>query len=208
MDVVGMLEAASLLVPEGVATGDDITVSDVWDYLAHDEWEAAFLLLEELAGEWTAPPGFWEALGRAAETAGLERSREWCRWREAETRLGVVRAELVLRPAGETFRRTPIPGAGVLRPMWDIGRRRADGTRDLYVARVWVEHAPDLAPGARAPVRLLPLTPTRWAHLAPGDRITMYETAVAGGTATVLEARPLRLPAVRVYHPPETLIPR
>ncbi|QGZ50785.1 hypothetical protein GPZ77_22555 [Streptomyces sp. QHH-9511] len=190
MDVVGMLEAASLLVPEGVATENDITVSDVWHYLAHDEWEVALDLLEELADEWTAPPGFWEALGRAAEMTGLERSREWCWWREAETRLGLIRAELVLRLAGETFRRTPIPGAGVLRPMWDIGNRREDGASDLAIARVWVEFAPGLAPGARAPVRLLPLTPTRWRHLAPGDRITLYETAVAGGTATILEVRP------------------
>lgn len=107
----------------------------------------------------------------------------------AETRLGVIRAELVLRPAGETFRRAPIPGAGVLRPMWDIGNRRDDGTRDLDIARVWVEFAPDLAPGARAPVRLLPLTSARWRHLATGDRITMYETAAAGGTATILEVQ-------------------
>lgn len=184
-----MLEAASLLVPEGVATDNDITSSDVWDYLVHDEWEVALDLLEELGGEWTAPPGFWEALGRAAEMVGFERSREWCWWRGAETRLGVIRAELVLRPAGETFRRAPIPGAGVLRPMWDIGNRRDDGTRDLDIARVWVEFAPDLAPGARAPVRLLPLTSARWRHLATGDRITMYETAAAGGTATILEVQ-------------------
>ncbi|MFG3310202.1 hypothetical protein [Streptomyces wuyuanensis] len=104
--------------------------------------------------------------------------------------MGVIRAELVLRPAGETFRRTPVPGAGVLRPMWDIGHRMQGGTPDLYIARVWVEFAPELAPGATAPVRLLPLTPERWRHLAPGDRITLYETAVAGGTGTILEVQP------------------
>lgn len=104
MDVVGILEAASLLVPEDVATGHDITVSDVWDSLTHDEWEVALDLLQELGDGWTAPPGFWEEPARAG-MLGLERSREWCWWRSAETGVGVVRADLLLRPAGETFRR-------------------------------------------------------------------------------------------------------
>jgi hypothetical protein len=194
MDVVGILEAASLLVPEDVATGNDITVSDVWDYLTHDEWELALDLLQELGDGWTAPPGFWEELERAAGMLGLERSREWCWWRGAETRVGVIRAELALRPAGETFRRTPIPGAGVLRPMWDIGNRRDDGASELDIACVGVEFAPDLLPGAGASVRLLPLNPVRWRHLAPGDQITLYESAVAGGTASILE---VRLPGAR-----------
>ncbi|MDX3764831.1 MULTISPECIES: hypothetical protein [unclassified Streptomyces] len=190
MDVVGILEAAALLVPEGVATDNDVTVSDVWDYLAHDEWEVAFDLLEELGDGWTAPKGFWEQLERVAVMLGLERSREWCRWRGTETRVGVIRADLVLLPTGETFRRAPIPGAGVLRPMWDIGHRREGGASDLDIACVWVEFGPDLVPGARAPVRLLPLTPARWRHLIPGDRITLYETAVGGGSASILEVHP------------------
>lgn len=190
MDVVRVLEAAALLAPEGVAADDDITVCDVWDYLAHDEWEVALGLLQELGDGWTAPTGFWEELERAAALLGLERSREWCRWRGAETRVGVIRADLELWPDGETFRRTPIPGAGVLRPMWDIGSRRDGGEPDLHIARVWVEFADVLAPGRRAPVRLLPLTPARWRHLVPGDRITLHETVVAGGTATILEVEP------------------
>lgn len=105
---------------------------------------------KELGGAWTAPQGFWEELGRAAGMLGLERSREWCWWRAAETRVGVIRAELALDPAGVSFRRTPIPGAGVLRPMWDIGRRVEDGSGELDIARVWVEFAPDL-PRAGAP---------------------------------------------------------
>lgn len=53
---------------------------------------------------------------------------------------------------------------------------------------VWAEFVGDLAPGARAPVRLLPLTSARWRHLPPpGDRIMLYETAAVGGMATVLE---------------------
>ncbi|MEU8700622.1 hypothetical protein AB0C61_23730 [Streptomyces sp. NPDC048680] len=191
MDVVEILEAAALLVPEDVATGNDFTASDVWDHLAHDAWEEALCLLQESADGWTAPADFWERLGRAAQMPGFERSREWCWWRDTETRAGlVVRADLVLRPAGETFRRTPIPGGGVLRPMWDIGNRRRDGEPEWDIARVWVEFAPELRPGDRAPVRLLPLDPSRWGHLVPGDRITLYECAEAGGTATVLEPRP------------------
>ncbi|MBC9710994.1 hypothetical protein H9Y04_00195 [Streptomyces sp. TRM66268-LWL] len=115
------------------------------------------------------------------------RSREWCRLRGGEARAGVIRAELTLCPAGEAFRRTPVPGAGVLRPMWDIG---AGGARELDIARLWVEHAAELAPGATATVRLLPLTAARWRQLAPGDRITLYETAEAGGTGVVVEVRP------------------
>ncbi|MFF8266315.1 hypothetical protein ACF059_02870 [Streptomyces sp. NPDC016562] len=198
MDVVGMLEAASLLVPEGVATGDDITVADVWDYLAHDEWEVGLGLLEELAGEWSAPAGFWGEMEVAAGMLGFGRSREWCWWRGAEERFGVIRAELVLRPAGETFRRTPMPGAAVMRPMWDIGHRRDDGACELDIAVLWVEFIDELAPGAQAAVRLLPLTAPRWRHLAPGDRITLYETAQAGGTATILEVRP-PVSAVEAY---------
>jgi hypothetical protein len=190
MDVVGILEAASLLVPEDVATDNGITVSDVWDYLTHDEWEVALDLLQELGDGWTAPAGFWEGLEQAAGMLELERSREWCSWRGAETRVGVIRADLALFPAGETFRRTPIPGAGVLRPMWDIGNQGDDGARELDIARVWVEFAPDLPPGEQAPVRLLPLNPARWSHLTPGDRITLYECAVAGGMASILEVGP------------------
>jgi hypothetical protein len=76
MDAVGILEAASLLVPEGVATDNDVIVSDVWDYLAHDEWEVALDLLQELGDGWTAPTGFWDELELVAGMLGLERSRE------------------------------------------------------------------------------------------------------------------------------------
>jgi hypothetical protein len=194
VDVVGILEAASLLVPEDIAGEDDITASDVWDHLAHDEWDVALHVLEELSTGWNPPAGFWEELACAAGMLRFERSRDWCRWRGAEARVGVIRAELALRPAGATFRHTPIPGAGVLRPMWDIGNRGDDGTSEWDIAVLWVEFASGLPPGGAAPVRLLPLSPVRWRHLAPGDRITLYECAVAGGTATILEVRP---PAVR-----------
>nr|WSW61654.1 hypothetical protein OG513_25450 [Streptomyces sp. NBC_00998] len=57
MDIVGILEAACLPVPADVATDRDITVSDVWDHLAHDEWDVALDLLQELGDGWTAPAG-------------------------------------------------------------------------------------------------------------------------------------------------------
>lgn len=75
MDAVGILEAASLLVPEGVATDNDVTVSDVWDYLAHDEWEVALDLLQELGAGWTAPthpaPGDRITLYETAVVGGM-----------------------------------------------------------------------------------------------------------------------------------------
>ncbi len=74
MDVTELLESASLLVPEEVATENDISVQDVWDYLAHDEWQIALNLLEELGDGQPLPLTFWEQLAEAAEQLGLERS--------------------------------------------------------------------------------------------------------------------------------------
>ncbi|MDT0267266.1 hypothetical protein RM844_13320 [Streptomyces sp. DSM 44915] len=185
MDVPQLLEAASLLVPEEIATENDITVSDVWEYLIHDEWEVALSLLEELGDDHPLPHGFWDALAGAAEAMRLERSAAWCHWRGYETRHGVIRADLTLPPPAEARRRTPIAGAGVLRPMWDIGNRTATGGPVLNIARLWVEGAPFLAPGGQAPVRLAPLDPSGWQHLRPGQLITMHEDRSVAGTAVV-----------------------
>ncbi|MFD9428205.1 hypothetical protein [Streptomyces sp. NPDC060054] len=74
MDVPKLLKAASLLVPEKIATENDITVSDVWEYLAHDEWEVALDLLEELGDVHPLPLSFWETLAiAAADETGEER---------------------------------------------------------------------------------------------------------------------------------------
>ncbi|MGW4374796.1 hypothetical protein ACWEJ7_14155 [Streptomyces albidoflavus] len=190
MDLPALLASASLLVPEEDATENDLTVRDVWDLLTGDDWETALNLLEELAADaGPLPAEFWDRLGEAAEQYGLRRSTAWCHWRSAELRNGMVRARLTLRPAGESRRTTPVPGAGVLRPLWDIGGRSPAGDRAVSIAALWVEALPHLEPGGTATVRLLPLTPAHWAHLRPGTRITMYEDSTPAGTAVVLEVR-------------------
>ncbi|MFJ9588668.1 hypothetical protein [Streptomyces acidicola] len=190
MDVPKLLEAASLLVPEEIATENDITVTDVWDYLSHDEWEVALDLLEELGNVHPLPVSFWETLATAAEQMQLENSAAWCHWRCYETRNGVIRADLTLRPASESRRKTPFAGAGVLRPMWSIGNRTPTGEPELDIARLWAEFTPTLGPGERSTVRLAPLDPSQWQHLQPGQLITMHEDRTVGGTAVILEVRP------------------
>ncbi|WP_225826432.1 hypothetical protein [Streptomyces naphthomycinicus] len=189
MDVCELLEAASLLVPEGIAAKSDITVNDVWEYLVHDEWEIALSLLEELGDVRPLPLGFWQALATAAEHMRLERSTAWCHWRGHEARHGIIRADLTLRPAHEGRRRTPFSGAGVLRPMWNTGRRTPTGEPDLRIARLWAEFAPLVEPGGRATVRLAPLSPSNWQHLQPGQVITMHEDRTVAGTAVVLDVQ-------------------
>ncbi|MFF2810982.1 hypothetical protein ACFVT2_28160 [Streptomyces sp. NPDC058000] len=189
MDVPKLLEAASLLVPAETATENDITVDDIWEYLAHDEWEVALGLLEELGDVHPLPLVFWETLARAAEQMQLERSTAWCRWRCYETRNGIVRADLTLRTAGESRRQTAFSGAGVLRPMWNIGNRTPTGEPALDIASLWVEFTPFLGPGERSSVRLAPLDPAQWRHLRPGQTITMHEDRTVAGTAVVLDVQ-------------------
>ncbi|SDK00743.1 hypothetical protein [Streptomyces indicus] len=190
MNVPELLESASLLVPEETATENDITVRDIWDYLVHDEWEIALGLLEELRDEGALPLAFWEALAEAAGQLRLERSAAWCRWRCSEIRNGVIRADLTLRPAGEARRTTAISGAGVLRPMWDIGHTSPTGDAAVSIAALWVEDLPFLEPGGKATVRLVPLTPSHWTDVRPGQQITMHEDRTVAGTAVILEVHP------------------
>ncbi|MET9513454.1 hypothetical protein ABZX62_34270 [Streptomyces flavidovirens] len=187
MDVPELLEAASLLVPEKIATENDITVNDVWEYLTQDEWEVALGLLEELGDVHPLPLSFWQALATAAEQMRLEKSAAWCHWRGYETRNGIIRADLTLCPATEAQRQTPISGAGVLRPMWNIGNQTPTGEPALNIAQLWVDLTPYLAPGGHASVRLAPLDPPQWQHLQPGQVITMHEDRSVAGTAVVLE---------------------
>ncbi|MFD6888079.1 hypothetical protein [Streptomyces sp. NPDC059957] len=187
MDVPELLESASLLAPEETATENDITMRDIWGYLVHDEWEIALGLLEELGDGRSLPLAFWEKLADAAEQHRLERSAAWCHWRCSEIRNGVIRADLTLRPAAESRRTTPISGAGVLRPMWDIGHLSPTGGRAVSIARLWVEDIPYLEPSGRATVRLVPLAPSHWTHLQPGQQINMHEDRAVAGTAVILE---------------------
>ncbi|MHB9756544.1 hypothetical protein ACYBSK_19420 [Streptomyces sp. BYX5S] len=189
MDVPGLLEAASLLVPAAIATENDITIDDVWNHLAHDEWEVALGVLEELGDGHPLPRDFWESLATAAEQMRMERSAAWCHWRCYEARNGMIRADLTLRPASENRRQTHFSGAGVLRPMWNIGHHTPTGEEELNIARLWVEFTPTLGPGERSSVRLAPLDPSQWRHLQPGQTITMHEDRTIGGTAVILEVQ-------------------
>ncbi len=192
MDVTELLESASLLIPEEIATENDITVRDIWDYLAHDEWETALGLLEELGDGHPLSLTFWEQLAKAAEQLRLGRSAAWCHWRCSEIRNGMIRADLTLRPTTEARRKTSISGHGVLRPMWDIGNLSPAGGVSVSIAGLWVEGMPFLEPGGRATVRLIPLTPSHWTHVETGQRINMHEDRTVAGTAVVLE---VHLPA-------------
>ncbi|MFH8739310.1 MULTISPECIES: hypothetical protein [unclassified Streptomyces] len=190
MDVPKLLEAAALLVPEEITTENDITVRDVWEHLREDEWEVALGLLEELGDAHSLPVSFWETLATAAEQMRLERSAAWCHWRSYETCNGIIRANLTLRPASEARRRAPFDGAGVLRPMWNIGNRTSTGEPALNLARLWVKFMPFLEPGGQSLVRLAPLDPSQWQHLEPGQVITMHEDRSVAGMAVVLETQP------------------
>nr|WP_202523409.1 hypothetical protein [Kitasatospora sp. SID7827] len=168
-----------------------LPTAGAYDLLAHgDDWETGLALLEEAGGGRPLPAAVWGELTTAAEQLYLPRSAAWCRWRHGEARSDlVVRAELALPPAGEGRRGTAFDGAGVLRPLWDIGDRTPEGGPDLAVAALWVEGRPALGPGELATVRLAPLSPERWRGLRPGQVVTMHEGRPVGGTAVVLEAR-------------------
>jgi hypothetical protein len=190
VDVPRLLKAASQLVPEEIASEHNVTVNDVWEYLTEDEWEMALGLLEELGDVQPLPLSFWETLASAAEQMQLERSAAWCRWRCKETRNGIIRADLTLRPATEAGRQTPMSGAGVLRPLWNIGNRTPTGEPALNVAQLWVEFTPFLEPGGQASVRLAPLDPSQWQQLQVGQVITMHEAQSVTGSAVVVEVHP------------------
>ncbi|MGW4695247.1 hypothetical protein ACWEO1_23025 [Kitasatospora cineracea] len=190
MDVLELLEGAGLLAPGAAADPNDPTVLDVWDLLAHDGWETVLTLLEEPGTNPPIPPERWAELAAAAEQLHLAHSAAWCHWRYCEARDDlVIRAELALPPLGEGPRTTPFGGAGVMRPLWDIGQHTPDGGPNLAIARLWAEHTATLGPGERATVRLGPLIPARWRDLRPGRRITMHEGQPVVATATVLDVR-------------------
>ncbi len=179
MDVPELLRTAARELPAGLPR------ADLDDYLAHDEWEVALDVLLDRGDDFPATTSFFRLLEEAAHRMRLARSAAWCAWRRREVLHGVIRAELRLI-AG--VRRAAIPGAGLVRSLWDIGLVTPAGTPELAVALIWVEYALDLPPGGSGPVRLAPLTAVRWEHLRPGDRITMHEHRPVAGTATITEA--------------------
>ncbi|MBN6038436.1 hypothetical protein [Amycolatopsis sp. 195334CR] len=189
MHVPELLRRATDLIPDDARSDAGLVAADVREYLVEDEWDLALGILEDFDGiEWQ-PVEYWDLLVEAARQLFLERRAAWCRWRGWETRNGVVKADLQLVAPEAGGRHLPIPGDGKLRPMWAIGRAAPGPHEDLHIARIWVEFAPELEPGGRGSVRLAPLTPLNWRHLAPGDPITMHERSPVAGMATITEIR-------------------
>lgn len=186
-DAFTLLRRATGLLPRDARAGIGATVDDVRDFQHRQEWGFVLDLLMEFGDEHPVSVAFWSLLEAAARQMMRERAAQWCVWRAGEVRHGTFRAVLSLPPAREGGRRSAFAGQGQLRPVWDIGRVTADGGRELYVAAVWVEGAESLGPGESAPVRLAPLSPDRWRHLAPGTVITMHEGRPVAGTATILQ---------------------
>ncbi|GLY52144.1 hypothetical protein [Lentzea sp. NBRC 102530] len=170
-----LLRRALTLVPPDARNDAGASAEDVRAYLDQDEWDFALELLGAFGGIAWQTSAYWKLLAAAAEELYLP--SKWFHWREAETRLGLVRADLV------HDRRYPIPAQGVYRPLWNLGR----GPRDHWTAVVWVEARPELPAGESATVRLVALSPEGWRHLRPGDVITMHEGQPVAGTATVIE---------------------
>jgi hypothetical protein len=188
MGIPEILSAAADLATEGFTTDAGMTVDDVRRDLDMGEWELALGMLMDVSDEHPQPTRFWQLLADAASLLYLDRSVAWCHWRSYESIHGVIRADLVLDSPETGGRQSAIPGAGVLRPMWDIGLRTSAGGPDLAIARIWVEFAPSLEPGQQGTVRLAPLTPKRWQHLTPSDVI--HEIALPIGTAEIITVLP------------------
>lgn len=164
-----------------------MTAADAREYLDHNEWEVALELLADLYEGWRPPVQWWDLLIEAADLMRMTDTVTWCHWGRWESIHGVIRAELCLLAHAEGGRMTAIASRGILRPLWDIGQHTATGQPDLRVARMWVEHAPELAPGATGSIRLAPLVPPDWRGLQPGQAITMHEGMPIMGTGIIVE---------------------
>ncbi|GAA0404137.1 hypothetical protein AB0875_26490 [Micromonospora gifhornensis] len=173
------------MVPANATNEAGVTVADIVDYLGYNEWGVALDLLADLDG-WPADAQWWDLLIEAAELMWLPDTATWCRWRRWESIHGIIRAQLTLVPAAEGGRQTPVPGKGVLRPLWHIGQYLPEGQPNFRVARIWVEYAPELAPGATGSVRLAPLALDGWRDLRPDQTITMHEDRSVQATATII----------------------
>ncbi|HWS33627.1 MAG TPA: hypothetical protein VN408_12900 [Actinoplanes sp.] len=188
MDTPGPLRQAAVMVPPSATSEAGTTAADAIDYLDHNECEIALDILTALGDAYAAKTSFWNLLADAAAEMNLHRTNAWCHWRAAETLHGIIRAELqLLDLARPGARRTPIPGDGILRPCWNTGLVMPEWHPDLRVARIWVERASELEPGAYGSIRLAPLSPEGWRQLQPGDQITMHEQAPPAGTAVITQ---------------------
>lgn len=192
-DAFTLLRQAVDFLPEDAAAENGQTVGDVCRGIELQEWEMVLDVLIEIADVHPVSVTFWGMLAEAARQMMLEGSRRWCEWQGWEVEHGTVRATLTLLGADEGGRQGAFDGDGRLRPLWDIGNRTADGQRDLNIARIWVEFAPQLGPGETADVRLAPLQPEQWRHLKPGDVITMHEAQPVAGIAEIIEVLPPRV---------------
>lgn len=174
------------MVPAIATNESGATVADVAECVKHNEWEVALDLLADL-DDWPAGAQWWDLLIEAAELMWLTDTATWCRWRRWESIHGIFRARLTLVPVADGGRRIPIPGKGVLRPVWHIGQHMPDGHPNFRVARIWVEDAPELTVGASGLIRLAPLSPDAWRDLRPDQTIAMHEGLSIQGTATITE---------------------
>ncbi|MEV1178447.1 hypothetical protein [Nonomuraea sp. NPDC049784] len=186
-----LLLQAARMCPADIRTEETgISVADVLDYVKHDEWEMALLLLEDLGDAHPQPPQFWSLLAEAARQMWLHRDVDWCEWRVAEARAGVVRAELCLTPREDGGRPLPIPPGHVLKPLWDVGLRTPEGDPLFCTAALWIEGRDPLEPGGCASARLAPFTFDHWQYLKPGDEVTMHEMRPPVGVARVIAVAP------------------
>ncbi|WP_207946917.1 hypothetical protein [Actinomadura sp. 7K507] len=192
MDVPDLLRHAADVVPADERSDADLGANDVREYLRHHEWEVALGILEDFDGIRWQTVRFWDLLIEAAQQMWLADDVTWLHWRRSETLHGLIRADLQLAAPDAGGRRSPIPGKGQLRPLWSIGRTAAESHDELHIARIRVESAPEIPPGGRGPIRLLPLTPSHWRHLEPGDTVTMHERNPVAATATITQ----------IEHPP------
>ncbi|WP_413252799.1 hypothetical protein [Streptomyces brevispora] len=192
-DAFTLIRQAVNLLPEDATAENGVTVGDVREYIAHQEWEMALGILTEIGDSCPACVEFWDLLAEAARQMMLDRSRRWCEWRGWEVQHGTVRVTLSLLGPEEGGRRSAFSGDGRLRPLWDIGHRTPGGEPDLSIATLWVEVAEEFGPGDKADARLAPLSPERWRHLKCGDVITMHEARPVAGTAVVIEVLPPRI---------------
>jgi hypothetical protein len=189
MDVPELLRQALHRVPESARSDAGLSPGDIGEYLEHDEWEVALGILTDFGDQAWQTTRYWDLLAAAADQMRLDHQTAWCRWRRLESEHGLIRADLQLISPQHGGRRLPLPGPGILRPMWAITRPGSDKPAGLHIAAIWVESMPEIPPGGRASIRLAPLTPDDWKHLVPSDVITMHERQPVAGTATITQAQ-------------------